>query len=157
AVSDAPFNDANLSQAERIDQVCTRYEVDWQAGTPPHLEEWLRGIGEADRPALLKELVLLEGHYRQHLGEAVSLEEYRRRFPELEESWLQKVLAPAQPEAANSNQTTMDAGAELNANKGSDRLQPRGQRSFSPGAAGGSTAAPESIRYFGNYELREEI
>jgi serine/threonine protein kinase/Flp pilus assembly protein TadD len=156
-MTNALRDDANQSQAERIDQVCTRFEAAWQAGTPPRLEDWLGGIGEADRPALIKELLLLEVYYRSPGGEEVSVEEYRRRFPELEETWLHKVLASAQQEPANSNQFTWDAGTELNAKKGSDRLQPRNRRSFSPSAADVSTAASESIRYVGNYELREEI
>jgi serine/threonine protein kinase/formylglycine-generating enzyme required for sulfatase activity len=91
--ADHRARDQNLSQAERIDQVCTAFEADWKTGETPRLEDWLRNLPGADRPALLKELVLLETHYRRRRGEAVGAGQYRQRFPELEDAWLEEAVA----------------------------------------------------------------
>jgi tetratricopeptide (TPR) repeat protein/tRNA A-37 threonylcarbamoyl transferase component Bud32 len=147
-MTNALRDDRNLSQAERIDQVCTRYEAAWQAGKLPSLEDWLPDVGEPDRPALLKELLLLEAFYRQRAGEIVSLEEYPQRFPEMEESWLKEVLGASQEWAANRNQSTVDAGTDLCGEKGTP---------IAHGPGANQMQSSETIWYFGNYELREEI
>jgi serine/threonine protein kinase len=119
----------DLSQAERIDQVCTAFEAAWKTGAAPRLEDWLDDLAGADRLALLQELLLVEVHYRPQCGPA----EYRRRFPELEESWLKDRIPPAEETVAHNGNAT-------------------------PGSAAGTAeAAPATIRFAGDYELQEEI
>jgi serine/threonine protein kinase len=86
----------DLSQAERIDDICTAFEAACKAGEAPRLEDRLRDVPGADRLLLLKELIVVEVHYRRRRGDAVGAAEYRRRFPELEPAFLQEVagLAP---------------------------------------------------------------
>jgi serine/threonine protein kinase/tetratricopeptide (TPR) repeat protein len=127
-----PGVEADLSQAERIDKVASAFEAAWKAGQNPRLEDWLLNIGAADRPALVKELLLLEVHYRRQGGEAVAAAEYQQRFSELDESWLNAILT-ASPETAVHS----DAAPP-------DRVAP-------------SQASPGTIRYSGDYELREEL
>jgi hypothetical protein len=43
-----------------LDQECDRFEVAWKAGQRPRLEEHLAAVPEPERPALLRELLLLE-------------------------------------------------------------------------------------------------
>ena len=46
--------------AGRINPVCDRFEAQWLAGATPRLEEFLLLVDEADRPALVRELLELE-------------------------------------------------------------------------------------------------
>jgi WD40 repeat protein len=72
-----------LSAAKRINEVCNRFEVDWQAGRRPRIEDYLGDTPESARSALLHELVALEMDFRRQAGEDFTPEEYRARFPEL--------------------------------------------------------------------------
>jgi tetratricopeptide (TPR) repeat protein len=69
--------------ARRIDEACNRFEVAWRTGGTPQVLDFLVGWEGAERAALLRELVLLEMHYRQGRGEDCHPEEYLQRFPEL--------------------------------------------------------------------------
>jgi tetratricopeptide (TPR) repeat protein/serine/threonine protein kinase len=129
------LDNPDLSQAERIDLVCTAFEAAWKAEDTPRLEDWLRDAPEADRPALLHELLLVEVHYRRLRGDPVEAAEYRRRFPELEQAGLEEVAGPA-PKMAPGPSTV---GPSEDA--ATDPDQP----------------APGTVRYAGGYELAEEI
>jgi serine/threonine protein kinase/tetratricopeptide (TPR) repeat protein len=67
--------------AVRINPVCDRFEEQWLAGAAPRLEEFLALVDEPDRPALLRELLDLELHYRCWRDERPTAEEYRQRLP----------------------------------------------------------------------------
>jgi serine/threonine protein kinase len=69
------------SRLLRVDEVCDRFEVAWQAGQRPQIEDYLDAAPEPDRPLLLRELLAIELAYRRQQGETLALEEYRRRFP----------------------------------------------------------------------------
>jgi eukaryotic-like serine/threonine-protein kinase len=69
------------SQALRQEAVCHRFESAWRAGRRPTIEDQLAGVPEAERPALLRELILIEVELRQAAGESPTPEEYERRFP----------------------------------------------------------------------------
>jgi serine/threonine protein kinase len=71
-----------LSVAQRVDQVCDRFEAAWLAGERPRIEEFIRDVPEPERATLLCELLRLELHYRSQAGEKPAPEEYRQRFPE---------------------------------------------------------------------------
>jgi serine/threonine-protein kinase len=72
-----------LSAKRRVNEACNRFELAWQAGRRPHIEDYLGEVTSTERPALLRELVALEVYYRQQAGEAVTPDEYRDRFPDL--------------------------------------------------------------------------
>src|SRR4051794_23934085 len=65
-------------QPERRGPACDRFEAEWLAGRSPRLEELLGGAAEADRPALLRELLALELGHRARRGERPRAEEYAR-------------------------------------------------------------------------------
>src|SRR5262249_37824500 len=71
-----------IEWARRTDQVCTDFERAWQAGQRPDIEECLRTAPEAERPTLLRELILLEIEYRRRAGQEPRPADYRQRFPE---------------------------------------------------------------------------
>jgi hypothetical protein len=116
-----------LSLAQVVDPVCDQFEAAWKAwhafaappgsggplgsGGPrkhgtqdtcprPRLEDFLGAATGPERAALLRELVLLEIYYRRRCGESPTADDYRARFPELEEKWLANALA-AQAEPAS--------------------------------------------------------
>jgi serine/threonine-protein kinase len=65
-----------------VDQICDRFEDAWMAGQRPRMEGFLAEAAEAERPALLGELLRLEWHYRRQTGDSFAEEEYLQRFPE---------------------------------------------------------------------------
>src|SRR5262245_10518813 len=80
------------SALARIDELCDRFEAAWQAGETPDPAALLGEVTPEERPALLKELLRLEAHYRQLRGEEPRTEAWARRRPEQEE-WLRGQLA----------------------------------------------------------------
>lgn len=68
--------------ARRIDRVCDRFEAALKAGRRPHLERYLRKAPPAAQAELLRELLVLEVHYRSQSGETPQRQEYHHRFPE---------------------------------------------------------------------------
>jgi serine/threonine-protein kinase len=90
--------------AQRLDEACDRFEAAWKAGRPPAVEEHLAGVLDAERPALLRELVKLDVYYRCRVGEAPRPDDYQARFPQLARDWLAALIleqpaAPAVPHA----------------------------------------------------------
>jgi serine/threonine-protein kinase len=70
----------SLSRARQLDAACVRFEAAWAAHERPDLEAYLSGVPEADRTALLRELLALELVYRRRAGEVVRPEDYLSRF-----------------------------------------------------------------------------
>ena len=89
------FDDLTDSQARRIDQVCDGFETVWKSGRRPRIEAFLEGCHGSARAVLLHELVLLEADYRKQAGEAPEPDDYRRRFSEFEDAWLESQAHPA--------------------------------------------------------------
>ncbi len=76
-----PTRRPGLSQFSEIDAACDRFEDDWRAGRRPRIEDYLDAVPEPARPALLRELLMLELAYRRLHGEEATPDEYRRRLP----------------------------------------------------------------------------
>jgi hypothetical protein len=66
--------------ARRVDAACDRFEAEWRAGRAPRIEDVLAAAPEAERPALLRELLPLELELRRGDGEGAGLSEYLARF-----------------------------------------------------------------------------
>jgi hypothetical protein len=94
-----PPGDAPLPPplARRVDEVCDHFEAAWQsartAEARPVIEVYLARVAEAERSALLRELVLLEADYRRLGGETPRPEDFLARFPQLDPAWLAAALA----------------------------------------------------------------
>jgi hypothetical protein len=67
----------------RLEPILERFEEAWQRGERPVLDEYLAAAVPAERRALLVELVHEDLHYRLTAGEAVRVENYLERYPEL--------------------------------------------------------------------------
>ena len=59
------FDSLSPLQRDRIDQVCLRFENARKEGGSPRVDDYLQDVGEAERPALLRELLFLDWQYRQ--------------------------------------------------------------------------------------------
>jgi serine/threonine protein kinase len=81
----------------RADQECDRFESAWKAGQRPRIEDHLRAVAEAERPALLHELIQLEIDYRYLAGEQPKATDFLARFPTLDAAWLQGLLSADMP------------------------------------------------------------
>jgi WD40 repeat protein/serine/threonine protein kinase len=77
-----------LSLARRIDAACERFELAWQAGQRPRIEDYLVAGSQEEQQCLLRELVLLEVHFRRRLGETPLAADYQGRFPGFDAAWL---------------------------------------------------------------------
>jgi hypothetical protein len=66
---------------ERVDEICDRFETAWRGGQVPRIEDYLAEAEDADRAAILGELVAVERELRRRRGEHPRTEEYVDRFP----------------------------------------------------------------------------
>ena len=79
---------------KRVDRACDDFESAWLAGRRPKLEDYLGGLLEPERSALVRELVLLEVDYRSGAGEDPQPEDYFARFPTLDSAWIESAVRP---------------------------------------------------------------
>src|SRR5262249_13179773 len=95
---DKPLPETLSATPSPLDEIRARLQRAWQAASPsrtlPRIEDQLRGLADAERRALLPELVALEIAYRRQRGEQPRAEEYRGRFPELSPDWLERAVSP---------------------------------------------------------------
>jgi hypothetical protein len=56
-MSDPLASQEPLSQAQRVDRVCDRFEGAWQAGQRPRIEDYLGEVPEPERSRLIRELL----------------------------------------------------------------------------------------------------
>ena len=78
------FEDLSLESAERINQVCRRFEAAWKECPEPWIEDYLGAVAEPWRSVLLCELLKVELDYRRR--------DYYGRFPG-HEAMIDAVLA----------------------------------------------------------------
>ncbi|HLJ98190.1 MAG TPA: serine/threonine-protein kinase [Gemmataceae bacterium] len=108
----------------RVDEACNRFEAAWRSGGSPCIEDHAADWQGADRAALLRELVPLDADYRRARGEAVRIEDYLSRFPEIDANWMtvdrsapceQFVARPAITSQPDSNPGTSPGGGVVRA------------------------------------------
>jgi WD40 repeat protein len=104
----------DLSVAREVDLACNRFERAWQAGRP-RIEDYLDGWQGEERLALVRELVVLDTHYRRGRGEECRAADYAGRFPELGAGWLAAALSGqgSSPEGGTATRETGDGAAAL--------------------------------------------
>jgi hypothetical protein len=78
------FKDLPPTVCERLEEMLERFEDAWRGGGRPKLEDYLKAKGP-ERRALLIELVHADLYYRLKAGEAVRVEGYLQRYPDLRE------------------------------------------------------------------------
>jgi eukaryotic-like serine/threonine-protein kinase len=138
--------DLSPDAARRLDAVCNRFEAAWKGPTPPPVEDFLDGWEGTERHALLRELVALDVDYRRARGQVVRAEEYRDRFPELALASFVGASSDAH-EAPGSEQSETPARA-FHKSSGAPTVDV---------APANGTPTTRVVRYFGDYELLEEL
>jgi serine/threonine-protein kinase len=78
-----PPDDAlSPSQLDQVIAACDRFEAAWRSGEPERLEDLLRDVSEALRPALFRQLLAVELELRRKRGDRPKPGDYRDRFPD---------------------------------------------------------------------------
>jgi serine/threonine protein kinase len=73
--------DAAIEQSRRIDEICSQFEEQWQAGKSPRIEDALERLPPAARHRGFVHLIAVELELRQTGGDAIDAERYVARFP----------------------------------------------------------------------------
>jgi hypothetical protein len=128
--------DLSPELARRLDEVCNRFESAWRTGGRPCLDDFLGGSDEL-HPVLLRELILLDIHYRRQAGDRPRAEDYRPRCAGLESGWLAEALT-------ETNSVTPAVG-------------PSGEDTCDATTPAEASPPPVQPRTFGDYELLGEI
>lgn len=130
----------------RIDTQADAFETAWKSGTSPDLSEFVAGLPERDRPQVVEELVQLDRYYRGEHDCSLTQDEYEQ-------------LLPGDLEAIAAAFAGADSG-----NKPGDSLASRVEATILENSKTPPDAPPLSsdesktrIRYFGDYELVDEI
>jgi WD40 repeat protein len=89
----------SLGHSERVDRVCNLYEDSWQEGNRPDLSRYLVAVDPAEQFELIRELLLIDLHYRRGLGESPTLEEYQARHPAVDFGPCAELFTAAAPAA----------------------------------------------------------
>jgi eukaryotic-like serine/threonine-protein kinase len=71
----------SFSAKQHVDKVCLAFEDALQRGAQPQLEDYLVESAAGERPALLRELLLLDLDYRRRGRQSPAIDEYHARFP----------------------------------------------------------------------------
>jgi serine/threonine-protein kinase len=143
-----------LPEAERIDQVCDRFETAWRAGEWPCIEGFVNSIDGPDRSILLRNLIALEVELRFERGERPDAAEYRLRFPG--EAAVDEVFRPT-PRPGALRSTFSFAGNTLSAGPSIEPTAPAGSTLsmdlIGPGAAPPGTADRAVGLVVGDYQI----
>ena len=87
---------------QRIDAICDTFEASFRAGQTPRIEAHLEQIEEAARPALFKELLLVEWELAEERGIEISQDDYVARYAEfsdvIRELFARRKPAPRVPD-----------------------------------------------------------
>ncbi|MGA2255843.1 MAG: serine/threonine-protein kinase [Thermoguttaceae bacterium] len=128
---------SSVSRGLRANRICDQFEAAWKAGPRPKIDEFLAEIPRAEWPDMLRELLILDLHYRRQIGESPTPEGYRTEHPKLDFEPLADLFAeasppvPARPDGATGQ--------------------------FTPSGIQPPSGELPRIRYLGDYELVEEI
>jgi serine/threonine protein kinase/Flp pilus assembly protein TadD len=141
----------SISQLNRLNRLCDRFERAWREGSSPRIEDFLAEVAEVERAELLRELLSLEIHYRRQRGELPTADEYLSRFPQLECAALEAELAsdPSPRQSEPLAAQTSDSGLNL-ASPGALDSPPGVTAAYPSHPAPGMLLA-------GRYKLIEEI
>ena len=85
--------DLSPTLGRQVDHLCNQFEAAWRSGERPRIEDLLLHIEEPARPFVLPELIALDIEYRRQAGENVAADDYRGRFPNVAEDWLDEALS----------------------------------------------------------------
>jgi Protein kinase domain len=136
-MSDAHHHDPEapeVAPARHVDAICRKFEADWCDGRRPAISDYLGEVAEEGRGVLRAELEALQSELRQ-ADEAATVAP--ASSPTSPIPGMARPSVHEEATVAPGDQATLDHGAAA------------------PGQGG--TASPVRVRYFGDYELIDEI
>ena len=149
---------SSLDQDKLVDRLCIRFEDAWRGGPgtpgpPAQFDDFLAEAPPGQLPALLRELLTIELHYRRERGETPTLDECRAEHPGLDFGPLADLFGGVRQ--CNPAGLT-GAGAEFTEHVS---LPPPARRPLVPRCPPGPAppthcGCPDRV---GDYELLEEI
>ena len=156
-----------MSIDRRIDQICDEFEACWTAGDRPSLFDFLKQAVGVDQVTLLHELLAIDIEYRNRLTMPVIAEEYAvfgqeavqlaaRVIAELRSSRAQELRMS---ESSDEDLTLLPKQTGFMDEAAFASIAQRDEFATIPprANAGTSTSLNAKVRYFGDYELLEEI
>ncbi len=143
--------------ARQVDQVCTQFEMAWKDGGRPRIEDYLGSAAEPERSALLRELVLLDAHYRRGQGERPDTGDYEACFPAdvllIHAAFAAEFLTDPARTTSDSNPPNVSANPALNSTA-SNRVE--SAQTLDGMGAGGATVMRQFPTVPG-YEILSEL
>lgn len=112
-LDDSTFHGLPEEQMLLVNRLCNQFEAKWKHGEPALVEEVLIGIARENWPAALSELLPLEIEYRWRTGTPLRIEDYLRRFPDLDSEWLSELLSTTRIHDELASEDAADAPAKL--------------------------------------------
>jgi predicted Zn finger-like uncharacterized protein len=110
-----------------LQTLADRFAREWQEGQTPRIEDYLLGVPSGDWLALLYRLICLEVSARRGRNEQPQPAEYISRFPDLDVSWLARVLEAA---SADCTPNLPPVATVLAAPADSSRTPPSGDQAI---------------------------
>ena len=142
-----------------FDARCDEFESAWQNGQRPDIGGFLERVAESERSVLLRELIQIELWWRRDESPTFEEAEYQSRFPNDQEMVAEAFAVYGQRSLAAAENIERTAatvtGPAVTVNRNFPNESTDEQTLLS-----GSLEIPlagERIRYFGEYELLEEI
>lgn len=144
-MSDKPDSSADTFKKKlQIDEICDRYELEWQRGQIPALDHWVSDCDPMILDELVKSLLAIDQDYRSKKGEPWSETEYLSRYPMLGDAISHSFRTSSHKKLDGQDQyETIDLGTRTGS--------PVSNQSYSLPEVG------QNIQYFGDYEIINEI
>src|SRR4051794_19590759 len=119
-----------IELVDLVDRACDRFEAEYRSGSIPRIEAYLAEAPELARPALLRQLLLLELDMVRPDGPRPGPDDYRARFPDL--AWVVD-SAFASERAPGPGETPGDFPAEESTEDEEERARSGPSRPEIPG------------------------
>jgi WD40 repeat protein len=130
----------DIDLVRRIDEVCRRFEADWQAGQQPRVEAYLGEFTGDARASLAAELEALHSELQQAAGLAGIAD-----APTIAPGTAPTLSEPGEPSPSIHDAATLPPREAATVDLGSS----------APASSDAET--PSRVRYFGDYEIIREI
>jgi len=101
-VSDGQRKSLTQQQLEQVQAICNRYERAWRQGQATSIEAAAAGVELVVRPALLQQLAELDIQCRVARGEAINLNVFLMRWPDLDRDALEEAVDQARASGETS-------------------------------------------------------
>ena len=132
----------------QIDEICDRFEIDWQRSESPALDQVASNCDSAIRDALVVDLMAIDRDYRNKAGKPWTESDYLSRYPDLHDA-IAMSFRPAIELNSHESTDCSDQYATIDLGTGS-----RSEVGINPKTL---PNVGQHMQYFGDYEIIDEI